>query len=140
MGHQYLAIGWNRQKKRYDLLIVLFVLLYLVTFAGLTLQLTPDITAETLIIRSTGSLAITILHVILVIGPICRVNPFFLPLLYNRRHLGVTMSIIALVHGLISIMQFHSLGNVSPHSSLFISNHSKVIWASSVDVDKLDVL
>jgi nitrite reductase/ring-hydroxylating ferredoxin subunit/DMSO/TMAO reductase YedYZ heme-binding membrane subunit len=38
------------------------------------------------------------LTVILCIGPLARLNPRFLPLLYNRRHFGVLMFLIAAVH------------------------------------------
>jgi len=124
MGHQYVAIGWNRQKRLYDLYLLLFVLLYFAVFVSITLSVTPEVTMETILIRTTGSLAIVILHVILCIGPLCRLNRFFLPLLYNRRHLGVFMSLIALVHGVFSIVQFHTLGNLPALESLFLSNTS----------------
>ena len=52
----------------------------------------------------------------------CRLTKKFLPLLYNRRHLGVTMFSIALIHGGFSIFQFHALGNTNPFVSLFTSN------------------
>ena len=53
-----------------------------------------------LILRETGSCAMVLLHLILGIGPLCRVEPRFLPVLFNRRHLGVMTFLIALVHGL----------------------------------------
>jgi nitrite reductase/ring-hydroxylating ferredoxin subunit/DMSO/TMAO reductase YedYZ heme-binding membrane subunit len=63
-----------------------------------------------------------LLHIILSIGPLCRLNRRFLPLLYNRRHMGVTMFILALVHGTFSIIQFHALGNINPIVSVLVSN------------------
>jgi nitrite reductase/ring-hydroxylating ferredoxin subunit/DMSO/TMAO reductase YedYZ heme-binding membrane subunit len=42
--------------------------------------------------------------------------------LYNRRHLGVTMFLVALVHSVLSINQFHARGDVTPLVSLFVSN------------------
>ena len=122
MGASYSAVGWNRQKKIYDWLLFGFCLLYLVTFIGCTELINPDCTFETALIRSTSTLAVLLLHVILSIGPLSRLNSKFLPLLYNRRHLGVTMFCIALVHGSFSILQFHALGNVNPMVSLFTSN------------------
>jgi methionine sulfoxide reductase heme-binding subunit len=122
MGASYQAVGWNRQKKIYDWLIFSFCSTYLVLFAGINLIYNPEITFETLLIRSTSTLALLLLHFILSIGPLTRINKKFLPLLYNRRHLGVTMFCIAAVHGVFSIIQFHSLGNVNPFVSLFISN------------------
>lgn len=122
MSASYQSVLWNRQKKIYDILIALFVLLYLSLFISLTLIIDPDVTQETLIIRSTATLALLMLHIILMIGPLTRLNRAFLPLLYNRRHLGVTMFLVAAVHGIFSIIQFHALGNINPILSLFLSN------------------
>lgn len=122
MGHQYTAVLWNRQKKVYDLVILTGIVLYLVLFIVTSLILRPEITQETLIIRATGSLSLLMLHVILCIGPLSRLNRRFLPLLYNRRHLGVSMFVVAAVHGVFSILQFHSLGNINPLVSVFASN------------------
>lgn len=122
MAVNYQPVLWNRQKKRYDRLMVLLMVAYLVLFAGLTLATHSNTSLETLIIRAFGSLAIVMLHVILSIGPLARLNKQFLPLLYNRRHLGVSMFLVAAVHGVFSIIQFHTLGNVNPIVSLFTSN------------------
>lgn len=122
MGAGYQAILWNRQKKIYDGGLAALVVTYVTLFVVFNLVFYPDITAETLIIRATGSLAIILLHLILMIGPLCRLSERFLPLLYNRRHLGVTMFFIALIHGVFSIVQFHALGDTNPILSVFISN------------------
>lgn len=122
MGASYASVGWNRQKKIYDWMIFSFCTVYLIVFVLLTAIFNPDYTFETVLIRSTSTLAVLILHVILSIGPLSRINKKFLPLLYNRRHLGVTMFCIVLVHGAFSIIQFHSLSNVNPFVSLFTSN------------------
>ncbi|HAO47428.1 MAG TPA: (2Fe-2S)-binding protein, partial [Chitinophagaceae bacterium] len=122
MSTGYTAIGWNRQKKIYDYCIAGFCILYLLVFVLATAYTNPDYTFETVLIRSTSTLAVLLLHVILSIGPLARLNKRFLPLLYNRRHLGVTMFCIAAVHGSFSLIQFHALGNVNPFISLFTSN------------------
>jgi len=122
MSVGYAAVGWNRQKKIYDWLILGFCVLYLLTFVVVTASFNPDYTFETVLIRSTSTLAVLLLHIILSIGPLARLNKKFLPLLYNRRHLGVTMFCIAAVHGVFSMLQFHTLGNVNPFVSLFTSN------------------
>ncbi len=122
MSTHYAPVLWNRQKRRYDRIMLSLIALYLLVFVVLQLVFHPTITPETLIIRATGTLAFLMLHIILSIGPLCRINSWFLPLLYNRRHLGVTMFLIALVHGIFNIIQFHSLGNVDPLLSLFASN------------------
>ena len=122
MGASYVAVGWNRQKKIYDCCIAGFCSLYLIMFIGITAVINPDYTFETALIRSTATLAVLMLHIILSIGPLARINKKFLPLLYNRRHLGVTMFFIAAVHGGFSIFQFHGLSNTNPFVSVFISN------------------
>jgi methionine sulfoxide reductase heme-binding subunit len=122
MSASYTAVGWNRQKKIYDRLIAIGCFSYLILFISLTLLFNEEVTFETLLIRSSSTLAVLLLHIILAIGPLCRLNKRFLPLLYNRRHLGVTMFTLALIHGVFSIIQFHSLSNSNPLVSLFTSN------------------
>lgn len=122
MSVSYQAVGWNRQKKHYDWLIFSFCASYLLIFIVFNLIFNPQVTFETLLIRSTSTLALLLLHIILSIGPLARLNKKFLPLLYNRRHLGVTMFCMAAVHGIFSIIHFHGLGNVNPIVSLFTSN------------------
>lgn len=122
MSAGYTAVGWNRQKKLYDRFLFGFCVLYLLSFVLITAFTNPEYTFETVLIRSTSTLALLLLHVILSIGPLARLDKRFLPLLYNRRHLGVTMFCVASVHGGFSLFQFHALGDVNPFVSLFTSN------------------
>ncbi len=122
MSDKYIAISWNRQKKIYDVILWLGVAVYLLLFIGLGGILQPNITIETLIIRGFGTCSILLLHIVLIIGPLCRLFPKFLPLLYNRRHLGVTTFLISAVHAVFSIIQFHALGTVNPIVSILVSN------------------
>lgn len=122
MSLTYQAVGWNRPKKIYDGVLAGGLAVYLGLFLGAGTVVHPNATIETLLIRALGTAAFLLLHVILAIGPLCRLDPRFLPLLYNRRHLGVTMFGLALAHGVFSLIQFHALGNVNPLVSLFLSN------------------
>jgi sulfoxide reductase heme-binding subunit YedZ len=122
MSVQYGAIGWNRQKKLYDYTLLSCLSLYLAIFLGVGFWRNPYATAETLLIRALGTAALLLLHVVLCIGPLARLDRRFLPLLYNRRHLGVTTFLLGLAHGVFALVQFHALGNVNPLVSLFISN------------------
>lgn len=106
----------------YDLVIVAFLSTYLLLFLGIGVLRNPTATAETLLIRAFGTAAFLLLHVVLCIGPLARLDQRFLPLLYNRRHLGVTTFLVGLAHGGFALFQFHALGDVSPLRSLFISN------------------
>ncbi len=122
MSLQYSAIGWNRQKKVYDVTLLSLLVLYLGTFVGVGVWRNPSATAETLMIRALGTAAFLLLNIVLCIGPLTRLDRRFLPLLYNRRHLGVTTFLLGLAHGGFALFQFHALGNVNPLVSLFISN------------------
>ena len=122
MSVSYQAVGWNRTKKIYDGILAGGMLVYLGIFVGIGSVVHPNATAETLLIRGLGTAALLLLHIILCIGPLCRLNRRFLPLLYNRRHLGVTLFVLALGHGTFSFFQFHALGNLNPLVSLFVSN------------------
>jgi len=122
MSVNYAPVLWNRQKKIYDRVMLTLMIVYLFVFVGLQCVLFPEITIETMIIRATGTLAFLMLNIILCIGPLARIDRRFLPLLYNRRHLGVSMCCVATVHGIFNIIQFHALGNVNPLVSLFTSN------------------
>ena len=122
MSVSYQAVQWNRQKKIYDRLMLAGVVLYLGLFVGVGALLYPEAVIETLLFRGLGTAALLLLHVILSIGPLARLDPRFLPLLYNRRHLGVTMFVLALAHGAFSIYQFHVFGNLNPLVSVLVSN------------------
>ena len=122
MSAGYRAVSWNRQKKVYDTILWSGVLVYLGIFLGFGSLWHPFATIETLLIRGFATAAFLLLTLILCIGPLCRLDSRFLPLLYNRRHLGVTMFLLALVHGVFSIIQFHSQGDVSPVISVLVSN------------------
>ena len=122
MSLQYRAINWNRQKRIYDSVLGLSVLAYLALFVGLGSWIDPYATVETLLIRGLGTAGLLLLHLILSIGPLCRLDRRFLPLLYNRRHLGVTMFLLGLAHGMFALIQFHGFGNVNPLVSLLVSN------------------
>ncbi len=122
MSEKYAAISWNRQKKIYDAVVWSGVAVYLLLFVGTGGVLAPNATVETLLIRAFGTCALLLLHIVLIIGPLCRLNPVFLPLLYNRRHLGVTTFLVGAVHAALSLFQFHALGTVNPLVSVLTSN------------------
>ena len=122
MGLQYISVQWNRQKRFYDAVLVGGLATYLALFGVLTAVLFPYVTPEILIIRATGTAAFILLHIILCIGPLCRLNPKFLPLLYNRRHAGVTLFVLALVHAFMVIATYHAGGEMNAIVSIFLSS------------------
>lgn len=122
MSVGYRAVGWNRQKKLYDESLLGGIALYLALFVTLALALFPEATLETILLRALGTLAFLLLHVVLSIGPLARLDPRFLPWLYNRRHLGVATFGVGLAHGLFALVQFHALGDENPLVSVLASN------------------
>jgi len=122
MGVEYVSVQWNRQKKLYDAVLVAGVAAYLVIFSVLTKLLFPRVTDEIMLIRAFGTGAFLLLHIILCVGPLCRVNPRFLPLLYNRRHAGVTCFLLGLIHAALVILTYHAGSDTNPILSIFISS------------------
>jgi nitrite reductase/ring-hydroxylating ferredoxin subunit/DMSO/TMAO reductase YedYZ heme-binding membrane subunit len=122
MSEHYRAISWNPQKRRYDTVMGATLAFYLALFVGVSSWVNPHATIETLLIRAFGTAALLMLHLVLLIGPLCRLDARWLPLLYNRRHLGVMTFVMGLAHGAFALFQFHALGDVNPLVSLLISN------------------
>ena len=122
MSTTYRPIAWNPNKRRYDLIALGAIVGFLAIAIGAQAALRPELTIETLLIRALGAAAFTLLNVVLCIGPLARLDRRFLPLLYNRRHLGVMMFTLALSHGLFSIIQFHAGGTLNPLVSVLVSN------------------
>ena len=101
MSARYTPVGWGRTKYIYDAVLLAGIGLYL----GLYLRVGPhlqDVTLppddQTLAIRAFGSCAFILLSLVLAIGPLARLNPRLLPLLYNRRHFGVMTCAVAAGH------------------------------------------
>jgi sulfoxide reductase heme-binding subunit YedZ len=122
MSHAYRAVGWNAHKRIYDGIAGLVALTCAAIIAAGTLWLQPYVTAETVLLRSLGGTAWLLLHVVLSIGPATRIDSRLLPLLYNRRHLGVMMFTFALAHAGLATVQFHSGGDEHPLVSLLTTS------------------
>lgn len=121
MSHGYAAVLWNRQKRLYDLVLAGGIVLFLGIFVAVGALRFPGLTIETLLIRALGTCAFLLLHGVLCLGPLARMDARFLPLLYNRRHLGVATFLVGLAHGTFSLVQFHAFGNANPLVSLLAS-------------------
>jgi len=101
MSIGYRAVQWNRDKLRYDGILIVAVSLYIAGYAAIhwTLEAPKNLPAEVdLWIRAFGSCAFLMLTVVLSIGPLARLDRRFLPLLYNRRHFGVLTFLVAATH------------------------------------------
>ncbi|MFT3785494.1 MAG: ferric reductase-like transmembrane domain-containing protein [Tepidisphaeraceae bacterium] len=125
MSVAYRTVQWNPFKRRYDVVVAVGALMYISIFIAATYLPRADDARPALpvvLIRATATLAFVLLHVILLIGPLARIDRRFLPLLYNRRHLGVMTFLIALAHGLLVLGYYHGFGAISAVTSLLSSN------------------
>ena len=121
MTASYKWVQWNRHKIVYDAVLASAILMYVVLYvaAGLWAFAPPgDISVPILVIRATSTLALILLHVILVIGPLARISDLFAPLLYNRRHLGVAFFAVASVHALLAPLFYGGFGQRNPVSAV----------------------
>jgi sulfoxide reductase heme-binding subunit YedZ len=118
MSATYRAVGWTRQKKVYDAVLACGVVSFVALFAGVGALIDREATIETLLLRAFALCALVLLHVILSIGPLARLDPRFLPLLYNRRHLGVTFFALVLAHVTVVVVQFGAGGDANPLASV----------------------
>jgi nitrite reductase/ring-hydroxylating ferredoxin subunit/DMSO/TMAO reductase YedYZ heme-binding membrane subunit len=118
---RYAPVKWNRNKKVYDLVIVGGVVTYLTVFLAVgSLAWIGDeaISFPVLLMRALGTCAFLMLHVVLCTGPLARLDRRFLPLVYNRRHLGVATFLVALGHVMLAVGYYHGFGSVNPFVSL----------------------
>lgn len=103
MSNRYRPVGWTRSKILYDAVLLGAVWLYITAYMawGPALQrVTQPLDGARLGMQAYGSCALLLLTFALCIGPLARLDRRFLPLLYNRRHLGVITFAVALGHAL----------------------------------------
>jgi nitrite reductase/ring-hydroxylating ferredoxin subunit/DMSO/TMAO reductase YedYZ heme-binding membrane subunit len=101
MTERYVPVGWNLSKIVYDAIVLALVGLYISVFLWIApsfQHVTQPLDDYTMRMNAFGTCAFLLLTVILSIGPAARLDPRFLPLLYNRRHLGVITTAVALTH------------------------------------------
>lgn len=121
MSVTYSPVKWNRNKRVYDLVVAAGVVAYLVAFVtGGTLAWTGNeaIGLPILMMRAFGTCAFVMLHILLTFGPLARLDRRFLPLVYNRRHLGVVTFAVGFGHVLLAVGYYHGFGAVNPLVSL----------------------
>jgi nitrite reductase/ring-hydroxylating ferredoxin subunit/DMSO/TMAO reductase YedYZ heme-binding membrane subunit len=117
MNGGYQAVMWNRAKYIYDAILILGVAAYIGGFISIGALLHPPKDAPEWIdlrVRAFGTCAFLMLTIILAIGPLARLNPKFLPLLYNRRHFGVLTFFIATYHAW-SMVEWFAVQNALPN-------------------------
>ncbi|MEM7682898.1 MAG: ferric reductase-like transmembrane domain-containing protein [Planctomycetota bacterium] len=125
MTAAYKAVQWNAHKRTYDLILVGALALFLIGFVAVGSVVNAGdnaVSPEILLIRALGVAAIALLHLTLAIGPLARLDKRFTPLLYNRRHMGVTLFLLAFGHAALSNVWYHGFGTLDPITSIFANS------------------
>ena len=127
MSAGYRPVGWNRSKLVYDAVLAAAVALYITVY----LQLAPAFQGVTLPVdgavarmQAFGTCAFLMLTVALSIGPLARLDRRFLPLLYNRRHLGVATAVVAAIHASHVLGWYYAFSPTDPYVALLSANTS----------------
>lgn len=124
MSHDYIPVQWTGSKVVYDRALAAGIVLYMAIFiviSALTHTGSEALSMMIVLIRASATCAFLMLTIILCIGPLARLDSRFLPLLYNRRHFGVSMFLVALVHAVLVIIFYHGFGVGNPLVSIFTS-------------------
>ncbi|MCY4301851.1 MAG: ferric reductase-like transmembrane domain-containing protein [Aestuariivita sp.] len=125
MSVKYIPVQWNRFKSFYDLVVLAMIMGFLWVFVHLVpgvLPHDPAINPQIHNMRAFGSCAFFLLTAILLIGPLARLNSRFLPLLYNRRHLGVLTCFVALTHATLVIRWYFVFSPTDRYVALLNTN------------------
>ena len=124
MSHKFVLVNWNKRKRTYDICLWIGIVLYVSLFVAISYSQFQGVFAISplvILIRALATCGFIMLTLILCIGPLARIDERFLPLLYNRRHFGVSFFIIALLHGGLAIFWYHSFGDINPIVSVVTS-------------------
>jgi sulfoxide reductase heme-binding subunit YedZ len=122
MSTRYRPVSWNRNKRVCDLVIAGGVVAYLGVYVGVGLLVDGRVGLPELALRALGTCGLILLHVVLGVGPLARLDRRFLPVLYNRRHLGVTTFLVGLAHAALAVGYYHGHGRLDPLVSLLTAN------------------
>lgn len=125
MSNSYHPVQWNQNKYIYDSILLLVIIAYILAFMYITPLLADfDKPIDRLILRmrAFGSCAFLLLTFVLCIGPLARLDRRFLPLLYNRRHFGVMVFLVALAHAISVLNWYHAFSPIDPLVSLLSNN------------------
>jgi nitrite reductase/ring-hydroxylating ferredoxin subunit/DMSO/TMAO reductase YedYZ heme-binding membrane subunit len=127
MSARYRPVGWNASKLVYDALVLAAIVLYIGTFLWLAPKfqhVTLPLDDYSIRMAAFGTCAFLLLTGILCIGPLARLDSRFLPLLYNRRHLGVLTCAVALTHASAALDWYFTYSLLDPYVALLSGNTS----------------
>jgi nitrite reductase/ring-hydroxylating ferredoxin subunit/DMSO/TMAO reductase YedYZ heme-binding membrane subunit len=127
MSARYETVGWNTSKIVYDAVFLAVIALYLLGFMWAApwfqtiSQPSDDLTLR---MNAFGTCAFLLMTLILCIGPAARLDRRFLPLLYNRRHLGVMTAGVAATHAGAAMDWYFSYSPINRFEALLSGNTS----------------
>lgn len=124
VSERYVPVSWNRTKVMYDLVLAGAVVLYLGTYIRFSADLPGyglGADQKTTVMKALGSCAFLMLTCAISIGPLCRIDRRFLPLLYNRRHFGVATFLTALAHAITVVDWYFANSSTPPLIALLSS-------------------
>ena len=127
MSARYKPVGWNPSKIVYDAVLLAAILLYATVFLHIAPRfqhLTEPLDDWSIRIDAFGTCAFLLLSFVLCIGPLARLDPRFLPLLYNRRHFGVLICGVALTHAYVAFDWYFTASPTDPFVALLTANTS----------------
>ena len=125
MSVKYIPVQWNRFKYLYDLVVIAAIMAFLWVFVHVTpgiLPHDPAINPQIHNMRAFGACAFFLMTAILLIGPLARLDRRFLPLLYNRRHLGVLTCFVAYSHAFFVIGWYFAFSPTGKYAALLGTN------------------
>ncbi len=125
MAVGFQAVQWNPFKRRYVAVLWLGSLVFTGVFIIASALGQPpgeSFHPVQLAMRAMAATAFGLLTLTLAIGPLARLSPRFTPLLYNRRHLGVTVFVFALLHAALAILWYHGFSATNAFVSLIATN------------------
>ena len=133
MSVKYRPALWSNYKLVYDLILIVGIVSYLAIYMNVAPMLLKEmgvarVGTPELRIRAFGSCAYILLHIILIIGPLARLDRRFLPLLYNRRHFGVMLFLVALAHAANVQAWYQAFTPVESWAALLVSNTHVTSW------------
>jgi nitrite reductase/ring-hydroxylating ferredoxin subunit/DMSO/TMAO reductase YedYZ heme-binding membrane subunit len=127
MTERYVPVGWNVTKIVYDIVALAAIGGYVSVFLWVApwfQHVTLPLDDYTMRMNAFGTCAFLLLSLILAIGPATRLDPRFLPLLYNRRHLGVMTAAVAVTHAYAALDWYFSYGPYDRFEMLLRGNTS----------------
>lgn len=127
MSVRYVPVKWNRNKRMYDAVIVAGIVVYLGLFlevGSVALPADERLSFPILLMRALGTCSLLMLHIVLAIGPLARLDKRFLPLIYNRRHLGVATFLVGSSHAAVAVGYYHGFGSLDPLVSIVTANRN----------------